>query len=47
LTFYTRDFLADDEHQIGKYPKPCTIRFKIEGNTNWLDSQVAWPEEEK
>jgi len=47
LTFYTRDFLADDEHQIGEYPKPCTVRFKIEGNTNWLDSQVAWPEEEK
>ena len=45
LTFYTRDFLADDEHQIGKYPKPCTIRFKIEGNTNWLDNQVVWPED--
>jgi hypothetical protein len=36
LTFYTRNFLADDEHQIGEYPKPCTIRFtivdKIENN---------------
>jgi len=47
LTFYTRNFLADDEHQIGEFPKPCTIRFKIEGNTNWLDSQVVWPEDEK
>ena len=45
LTFYTRDFLADDEHQIGKYPAPCTVRFKIEGNTNWLDQHVVWPEE--
>jgi len=45
LTFYTRDFLADDEHQIGEYPKPCTVRFKIEGNTNWLDNQVVWQEE--
>jgi len=45
LTFYTRDFLADDDHQIGKYPGPCTVRFKIEGNTNWLDSHVVWPEE--
>jgi hypothetical protein len=36
LTFYTRNFQADDEHQIGEYPKPCTIRFtivdKIENN---------------
>ena len=47
LTFYTRNFLADDKHQIGEYPKPCTIRFKIEGNTDWLDKQVVWPEEEK
>jgi len=47
LTFYTRDFLADDEHQIGKYPKPCTVRFKIEGQTNWLDSHVVWPEDAK
>ena len=47
LTFYTRDFLADDEHQIGEYPKPCTVRFKIEGYPNWLDNQVVWPEEEK
>jgi hypothetical protein len=47
LTFYTRNFLADDAHQIGEYPKPCTIRFKIEGYTNWLDKQVVWPEEEK
>ena len=47
LTFYTRNFLADDKHQIGEYPKPCTIRFKIEGTTNWLDSQVVWPEEDK
>jgi hypothetical protein len=47
LTFYTRNFLADDAHQIGEYPKSCTIRFKIEGYTNWLDKQVVWPEEEK
>ena len=44
LTFYTRDFLADDEHQIGEYPKCCTVCFKIEGNTNWLDKQVVWSE---
>jgi len=42
LTFYTRNFLADDEHQIGEYPKPCTVHFKIEGNTNWLDQHVEW-----
>jgi len=47
VTFYTRVFLADDEHQIGEYPKPCTVRFKIEGNTNWLDKQVVWPEDEE
>ena len=47
LTFYTRNFLGSDDEQIGEYPKPCTIRFKIEGNTNWLDSQVVWPEDEK
>ena len=47
LTFYTRDFLADDEHQIGEYPAPCTVRFKIEGNTNWLDQHVVWPEDEE
>ena len=47
LTFYTRDFLADDEHQLSEYPKPCTVRFKIEGNTNWLDQHVEWPDEGK
>jgi len=47
LTFYTRNFLGSDDEQIGEFPKPCTIRFKIEGNTNWLDSQVVWPEEVK
>ena len=46
LAFYTRDFLADDEHQLSEYPKPCTIRFKIEGHTNWLDQHVKWPEED-
>jgi hypothetical protein len=27
---HTVNFLADDAHQIAEYPKPCTIRFKIE-----------------
>ena len=47
LTFYTRNFLGSDDEQIGEYPKPCTIRFKIEGTSTWLDKQVVWPEEEK
>ena len=47
LTFYTRNFLGGDDEQIGEYPKPCTIRFKIEDNTNWLDSQVVWPDGDK
>ena len=42
LAFYTRNFLGSDEEQIGEYPKPCTIRFKVEGNTNWLDDKVIW-----
>jgi hypothetical protein len=47
LTFYTRNFLADDEHQIAEFPKPCTIRFKIEGLDNWQDKQVVWSEEKE
>ena len=47
LTFYTRNFLGSDDEQIGEYPKPCTIRFKIEGNTNRLAEHVKWPNEDK
>ena len=46
LTFYTRNFLGTDEEQIGEYPKPCTVRFKIEGTENWLDKHVHWEESE-
>ena len=40
LTFYTRNYLGDDEHQIGEYPKPCTIRFTIEGE--YYEPTVEW-----
>ena len=46
LTFYTRNFLGSDEEQIGEYPKPCTIHFKIEGFGNWLDDKVIWRDSE-
>ena len=44
LTFYTRNYLGDDEHQIGEYPKPCTIRFKIEGY--YYNPEIKWPDDE-
>jgi hypothetical protein len=40
LTFYTRNFLADDKHQIAEYPKPCTIRFKIENQI--YKPEIQW-----
>ena len=46
LTFYTRNFLGTDEEQIGEYPKPSTVRFKIEGTENWLNRHVHWEESE-
>ena len=42
LTFFTRNFLGSDEEQVGECPKPCTVRFKIEGTENWLDDYVRW-----
>ena len=47
LTFYTRNFLGTDEEQIGEYPKPCTVRFKIEGDKDWLDQHVVWEDGRK
>ena len=44
LTFYTRNYLGDDEHQIGEYPKPCTIRFKIEQKL--YEPEIKWPDDE-
>jgi len=44
LTFFTRNFLGSDEEQVGEYPKPCTVRFKIQGYNNWLDYYVCWEE---
>ena len=44
LTFYTRNYLGDDEHQIGEYPKPCTIRFKIEYPL--YEPEIKWPDDE-
>jgi len=44
LTFFTRNFLGSDEEQVGEYPRPCTVRFKIEGYNNWLDDYVCWEE---
>ena len=44
LTFYTRNYLGDDEHQIGEYPKPCTIRFTIE--QKFYEPEIKWPDDE-
>ena len=47
LTFYTRNYLGSDEEQIGEYPKPCMVRFKIEGYGHWLDQHVVWEDARK
>ena len=46
LMFYTRDFVADDEHQIDKSPAVSgKVYFTIKDHKNWLDEQVKWPDE--
>jgi hypothetical protein len=42
LTFYTRNYIGDN--QVGEFPKPCTIHFKIDGLNNGQDKQIVWPE---